>query len=180
MLTLYSCLFNSCHLPVFSSLWNTAQRFPGSQWHFFKMCYWCCYSQSCDLSKTLLCAKTDTFYFSYFSLRRCIVEPTGVKLIVRVLDELWGVEDRQDRAQCPSVPVVRHPASVVTLTGHVAEGIKWYFLQGNKTSVIFPRNNRTTMHQVCTFGSEHYKRRWALTNAGFSFVCVHDLLCCVD
>lgn len=72
------------------------------------------------------------FSVSYISFIWCIVEPAGIKLVVPVLDELWGVENREDCAQGPSVPVICHAASIVTLTSHVAEGIKRHFLQQTK------------------------------------------------
>lgn len=98
------------------------------------------------ISDTSLCVKTTFltvlyqtcvfFCYTYISFGWCIVEPSRVKRIVRVLNYLWGVEDGEDCAQCPSVPVICHTSSVVTLTGHVTEGIKRHFLQEQNTRII--------------------------------------------
>lgn len=81
----------------------------------------------CRLNATK--CKCSFFVFPYVSLSWCIVEPAGIKLVVWILSDVGGVENGENGAQGPSVPVVCHAASIVALTSHVTEGIKRYFLQ---------------------------------------------------
>lgn len=86
-----------------------------------------------------------SFCISYISLSWCIVESTGVKCVVRVLDDLWGVKDREDRAQGSSVPVICHAPSIVALSGHVPEGIERHILYSTEMihfHVIREHNSR--------------------------------------
>lgn len=98
--------------------------------YYHKSCaYFVAYSQT--LTKEVIRLKKKSYLrlcIAYISLSWCIVQATGVKCVARVLDDLWGVKDREDRAQGSSVPVVSHSPAVVTLTGHVTEGIKRHFL----------------------------------------------------
>ncbi len=74
---------------------------------------------------------------SYISFWWWVIQATSVKLVISVVNDLGGVEDGNNCAQGPAVPVVCDTTSVVTLSCHVAKSIKRDLLiRTNKTSEI--------------------------------------------
>lgn len=61
---------------------------------------------------------------SYISFRWGVIQATGVKLVIGIVNDLGGVEYGNYCAQGPAIPVVCDPTSVVTLSCHVAKSIK--------------------------------------------------------
>ena len=59
------------------------------------------------------------------SFRRSIVDSTAGIRIFRISDSLRGVEIRQNIHEATSIPIIGDSASIVTLTGHVRESVKW-------------------------------------------------------
>ena len=60
-----------------------------------------------------------------FSLRWSMVVSTGREFVFGVVDDWFIEEVRQDGEQAPPVPVVGDTTSVVTLSCHVGDGVKW-------------------------------------------------------
>ena len=81
-----------------------------------------------------------TFVCPYIPLGWGVVEPAGVEGVAGVLRQLGGVEDGEDGAQRAAVPVVCHPAPVVTLASHVADGVERHILPGATTRKVFNYN----------------------------------------
>ena len=74
---------------------------------------------------------TETVIFKtyvYLSLRWTEVKFAVIEVVIISVDDVRYVEAVEDGKQSPSVPVVCHTTSIVTLSGQVTNSIKLYFL----------------------------------------------------